>query len=145
MLVDANILLYAVDEDSPFHAAARNWIEEALNGPRRVGIPWQSLTAFMRISTNPRAMTSPLAPGEAWGLVESWLDAPNAWVPQPGRGHREILGRLIRDLHLGANLIPDAVLAALCIEHGLSIVSADSDFGRFAEVEWFNPAAPTRS
>jgi len=145
MLVDANILLYAVDEDSPFHAAARNWIEEALNGPRRVGIPWQSLTAFMRISTNPRAMTSPLAPAEAWEMVENWLDAPNAWVPQPGRGHREILGRLIRELHLGANLISDAALAALCIEHGLSIVSADSDFGRFTEVEWFNPAAPPRS
>ncbi|MCY3851489.1 MAG: PIN domain-containing protein [Acidimicrobiaceae bacterium] len=145
MLVDANILLYAVDEDSQFHAAARNWVEEALNGPRRVGIPWQSLTAFMRISTNPRAMTSPLAPAEAWEMVENWLDAPNAWVPQAGRGHREILGRLIRELHLGANLISDAALAALCIEHGLSIVSADSDFGRFTEVEWFNPAAPPRS
>ncbi len=145
MLVDANILLYAVDEDSPFHAAGRSWIEEALNGPRRIGLPWQSMTAFLRITTNPRAMTNPLAPAEAWGMVESWLDAPNAWVPQPGRGHREILGRLIQDLHLSANLIPDAALAALCIEHGLTIVSADSDFGRFTEVNWINPIAPPRS
>ena len=145
MLVDANILLYAVDEESPFHAAGRNWIEEALNGPRRIGLPWQSLTAFLRITTNPRAMTSPLSPAEGWGIVESWLDAPNTWVPQPGRGHREILGRLIQDLHLSANLIPDAALAALCVEHGLSIVSADSDFGRFTEVNWINPIAPPRS
>ena len=144
MLVDANILLYAVDEDSPFHADARDWIEEALNGPRRIGLPWQSLTAFMRISTNPRALERPLSPVEAWDMVQSWLDAPNAWVPQPGRGYREILGRLIRDLRLGANLIPDAALAALCIEHGLSIVSADSDFARFTELERFNPTAPPR-
>ncbi|MDE0606203.1 MAG: PIN domain-containing protein [Acidimicrobiaceae bacterium] len=144
MLVDANILLYAVDEDSPYHAVAKDWIEEALNGPRRVGLPWQSLTAFLRISTNPRAMTTPLTPAEAWALVQSWLDAPNAWAPQAGRGYPEILGRLIRDLHLGANLIPDAALAALCIEHGLSIVSADSDFGRFTELEWLNPFAPQK-
>lgn len=144
MLVDANILLYAVDGDSPFHAAGRDWIEDALNGPRRIGLPWQSLTAFLRIATNPRAMTNPLSSAEAWGVVESWLDAPYAWVPQPGRGHREILGRLIQDLHLSANLIPDAALAALCIEHGMTIVSADSDFGRFTEVNWINPVASPR-
>lgn len=141
MLVDANILLYAVDDDSPFHQASREWLEGALNGPRRVALPWQSLTAFLRIATNPRATAHPMGPGEAWAIVESWLDARNSWVPQPGHGHREILGRLVRDLHLSANLVPDAVLAALCIEHGLSIVSADSDFARFTELEWINPAA----
>lgn len=141
MLVDANVLLYAVDEDSPFHSASRDWLEGALNGPRRVALPWQSLTGFLRIVTNPRAMANPMAPGDAWTTVESWLDARHSWVPQPGPGHREILGRLVRDLHLSANLIPDAVLAALCVEHGLSIVSADSDFARFTELEWVNPVA----
>lgn len=139
MLVDANILLYAVDEDSPFHTASKGWLEEALNGPRRVALPWQSLTGFLRIATNPRALPDPLAPAEAWAIVESWLDTRNSWVPEPGHGHREILGRLIRDHHLSANLIPDAALAALCIEHGLAIVSADSDFARFPELEWINP------
>ena len=141
MLVDANILLYAVDDDSPFHQASREWLEGALSGPRRVAMPWQSLTAFLRIATNPRAMDHPMGPGEAWAIVESWLDARNVWAPQPGHGHREILGRLVRDLHLSANLVPDAVLAALCLEHGLSIVSADSDFARFTDLEWINPAA----
>lgn len=141
MLVDANILLYAVDETSPFHERARDWMEETLNGSRRVGLPWASLTAFLRIVTNPRALADPLAPAEAWALVDAWLDAPTVWVPTPDRGHREILGRLVGDLDLRANLIPDAVLAALCIEHGLEMVSADTDFARFTELTWHNPIA----
>lgn len=141
MLVDTNILLYAVDEDNPSHEPARQWLESALNGSRRVGLPWQSLTGFMRIATNPRAVPNPLPPADAWDIVEAWLDARNSWVPQPGPGHREILGRLIRDMRLSANLVPDAALAALCIEHGLAVVSVDSDFARFTEVSWINPLA----
>lgn len=141
MLVDANVLLYAVDEDSPFHDAARDWMDAALNGSRRVGIAWVSLVAFLRIATNPRALRDPLSATEAWAIVDRWLDAPATWVPAPGRGHREILGRLVRDLDLRANLIPDAVLAALCIEHGLEMISADSDFARFTEIGWRNPLA----
>ncbi len=141
MLVDANILLYAVDEESRHHGAARNWMEVALNGPRRVGIPWMSTTAFLRIATNPRALREPLAPSDAWEIVEAWLDAPSVWVPSPGPGHREILGRLVRDLDLRANLISDAVLAALCVEHGLEMISADTDFARFSMVAWSNPVA----
>ncbi len=141
MLVDANILLYAVDEESALHTPAREWLEGALNGPRRVGLPWQSLTGFMRIVTNPRAVPNPLAPADAWFMVEAWLDAQNTWIPEPGHGYRDILGRLVRDLRLSANLVPDAALAALCIEHGLAIASADSDFARFTEVVWINPVA----
>lgn len=141
VLLDANILLYAVDQDSSLHAPARDWVEAALNGPRRVGIPWVSLTAFLRIATNPRAFRAPLPPVDAWSIVEVWLDAPAVWVPAPGRGHREILGRLVRDLDLRANLIPDAVLAALCIEHGLEMISADTDFARFTDLVWRNPLA----
>lgn len=141
MLVDANVLLYAVDEDSPRHDRASGWLEGALNGPRRVGLPWQSLTAFLRIATHPRALTAPLTAADARGYVEDWLDAPAAWVPLPGRSHRDILGRLLRDLDLRGNLVPDAVLAALCIEHGLTIVSTDSDFARFRELTWLDPTA----
>jgi len=141
VLVDANMLLYAVDEPSPFHDKAKGWLEPALNGSRRVALPWQSLLAFCRIVTNPRGVSRPLTPEQAWSLVEAWLDAPAAWVAQPGSGHREILGRLLRDLDLRAALVSDAALAALCIEHGLSIVSADSDFARFTEIRWINPLA----
>ncbi|MCE7883005.1 MAG: PIN domain-containing protein [Actinobacteria bacterium ATB1] len=141
MLIDANVLLYSVDRSSTFHAANKDWLEQALNGTRRVGIPWQTLNAFLRIATNPRATREPLEPGPAFELVEAWLDAPTVWVPEPGDGHREILGRLLRDFDLRGALVSDASLAALCIEHGLSIVSADSDFARFPEVDWINPAA----
>ncbi len=139
MLIDANVLLYAVDTQSAVHDRARTWLETAINGTRRVGLPWQSLTAFVRIATHPRALRDPMAPGEAWAFIDDWLDAPTIWIPQPGRKHREILGRLVRDLDLRANLVSDAVLAALCIEHGLAMVSADSDFARFTEIEWINP------
>jgi toxin-antitoxin system PIN domain toxin len=141
VLVDGNILLYAVDEASPFHDRARTWMDETLNGPRRVGIPWASFTAFLRIATHPRALEHPLLPVEAWQFVEQWLDAPAVWMPSPGRGHAEILGRLVRELDLRANLVPDAAMAALCIEYGLQMVSADSDFARFTEISWVNPVA----
>ena len=144
MLVDANILLFSIDEDSRFHEPARDWMAEALNGSRRVGIPWLSLWAFVRIATNPRALARPLKPGDAWQYVEAWLDAPATWTPEPGRGHREIVSRLLVQGDLRAGLVTDAVLAALCIEHGLTMVSADSDFARFQEVPWINPVAPSR-
>jgi hypothetical protein len=141
VLVDANILLYAVDEASLHHSKAKEWLENALNGSRRVGLPWQSLHAFLRIATNPRALAEPLGPAQAWRLLDAWLDAPMAWIPEPSRGHRDILGRLVTTLDLRGNLIADAVLAALCVEHGLAIVSGDSDFARFTEIQWVNPVA----
>lgn len=141
MLVDANILLYAVDETSPFHARAKSWLESALNGERRVGIPWQSYWAFLRIVTNPRALENPLTPAAAGELVERWLTAPTSWLPQPSSGHFAILARLLKDNDVRGALVADAVLVAICIEHGLTIVSNDSDFARFAEVRRFNPLA----
>jgi toxin-antitoxin system PIN domain toxin len=141
VLVDANILLYAVDETSPAHDRSKRWLTEVLNGTRRVALPWASLTAFVRIATNPRAVREPLSPAEAWGFVEGWLDAPAAWVPEPAAGHRTLLGELISGLELRGNLVADAALAALCLEHGLTMCSADSDFARFPDLTWFNPAA----
>ena len=141
MLLDANLLLYAVDARARQHDAARDWLEAALNGSRRVGLPWQSLLGFVRIVTHPRALPTPLSATEAWGYVDDWLDAPAAWVPQPGRGYRAILGRLITDLDLRGNLISDAGLAALALEHGVGVASVDSDFARFTELTWVNPLA----
>jgi toxin-antitoxin system PIN domain toxin len=141
MLVDANILLFAVDKASPFHERAAAWLERQLNGARRVGLPWLSLGAFLRISTNPRATPRPLAPNEAWAYVEDWLAAEPAWIPLPTDGHASVLGELVREYQLGGNLISDAQLAALAIEHGLTICSADTDFARFRDVRWENPLA----
>ena len=83
MLVDANLLLYAVDESSPRHQASRDWLNAAMTGDRRVAIPWQSLSAFVRITTNPRASSRPLSPVDAWGFVTDWLRCEVAWTPHP--------------------------------------------------------------
>ncbi|GIU84944.1 MAG: ribonuclease VapC37 [Acidimicrobiales bacterium] len=139
MLVDANVLLYSVDVTSRHHEKANEWLTAALNGDRRVEIPWMSIWAFVRIATSPRASRNPLTSEEAWEHVEGWLEARAAWVPEPGPSHEDILGDLLRRLDLRGRLVADAVLAAVAIEHGLAVVSADSDFARFPEVTWINP------
>ena len=139
MLVDANLLLFAVDLRSRWHNPARSWMDEVLNGTKRVGLPWQSLAAFLRIITHPRVTEVPLQPDEAWGHIEAWLGAPAAWIPQPTSSHADVLGSLIRSYQLRANMMSDAQLAAVAIEHGLTIYSADTDFARFSEVNWVNP------
>lgn len=141
MLLDANLLLYAVDRQSRFQERAAGWLEQTLSGPTRVGFPWPSVLAFLRLATHPRAMRTPLDGPEAWGFVADWLSCPGAWIPQPGPGHAQLLHRLIEDHDVAGNLIPDAHLAALAIEHGLPVVSTDSGFARFPEVRWVNPLA----
>lgn len=139
MLLDANLLLYAVHKGAAQHDAAAEWLTEQLNGSRRVGLPWQSLGAFLRISTHARAFRRPLSPATAWERVTDWLAAPVAWIPEPGAEYRRILGSLIGAYEVRGNLIPDAQLAALAIEHGLTLCSADTDFARFHELRTDNP------
>jgi toxin-antitoxin system PIN domain toxin len=144
MLVDANLLLFAVDQTSRFHEAATDWLTTQLRGSRRVGLPWESLSGFLRISTNPRAAASPLSPDQAWSFVADWLAADVAWVPLPTERHGDVLGGLIRTYQLGGNNIADARLAAIAIEHGLVVCSADTDFARFREIQWHNPIAASQ-
>lgn len=139
MLVDANLLLYATDSGSRFHPPARDWLLERLNGSRRLALPWQSLGAFLRLATHPRVSARPLAPADAWGAVSAWLRSPAAWIPQPGPGHAALLGELLVRYEAAGNLVPDVQLAALALEHGLTVCSADTDFARFTEVRWINP------
>ncbi len=141
MLLDANVLLYAADEDSPRHLAASAWLEAQLNGDRRVGIPWESLTAFVRVMTHPRIVVRPLTPEAAWSYVEDWLRVPVVWVPSPTDQHAAVLGNLVGKYRPTGNLVPDAHLAALAIEHGAEVITTDTDFARFTEIRWRNPLA----
>lgn len=141
MLIDANLLLYAADATAANHQRAAEWLTGQLNGDRPMGIPWESLIAFVRISTNPRISDHPFPASTAWGLVEEWLAAPAAWTPLPTDRHAEVLGSLLRKYRVSAKLVPDAHLAALAIQHGLELCSADSDFARFSEIRWRNPLA----
>jgi toxin-antitoxin system PIN domain toxin len=139
ILVDANLLVYAWDRSAPCHKTAVRWLDEKLSASPRVGLPWETLLGFMRVVTNPRIFEKPASVVLAWNQVENWLSAPNAWIPTAGNRHKEILARLLSRLGGGAKLIPDAHLAALAIEHGLDLCSADGDFARFEGLRWVNP------
>ena len=104
-----------------------------------MGFPWQSIKAFLRISTHPRAFQRPLDPGTAWERVTDWLAAPVAWLPRPGSEYPRISGELIQTPQVRGNLIPDAALAALAIEHGVTLAPTDTDFARFRGLTWKNP------
>ncbi len=141
ILVDANLLLYATITDYEQHAAARAWLEERLNAPARVGLAWPSLLAFLRIGTNPRLFPRPLAIRQAWTRVEEWLAVPTVWIPTETDRHVEILGHLLTHAGASGNLVSDAHLAALAIEHGLTLCSSDHDFRRFPSLRFENPIA----
>ena len=138
ILVDANLLLYAHVANQPQHEPARRWLDGQLSGRTRVGLPWESLLAFLRIVTNPRVFEHPEPLVQAWAQVERWLSAPPAWIPIATERHRDNFARLLPSISR-ANLVPDAHLAALAIEHGLTLETADGDFARFPGLRWENP------
>ena len=139
ILLDANLLIYARVSSFPQHARARSWLDTQLNGGGKVGLPWASLLAFLRIVTNPRVFERPESVASAWQQVAAWLDVEAVWIPEPAERHRDVLGSLLGAGGMQANLIPDAHLAALAIEHGLVLCSTDGDFARFPELRWQNP------
>ncbi len=139
ILLDANLLLYVKVEDYPQHEASRVWFEQQINAPVRIGLPWPSLLAFLRISTNPRVYQSPLSIDDAWRQVDEWLELQNTWIPQPTERHQLVLNQLLQESQASANLIPDAHLAALAIEHGLEVCTTDADFAKFPKCKWRNP------
>ena len=139
ILVDANLLVYAHVRSFAEHEAARRWLDGQLNGTARVGLPWPSLLAFLRLVTNPRVFERPESTAEAWRQVRAWLATDNAWIPQPTERHLDVFGAQLSVPGLSGNLVPDAHLAALAIEHGLVLCTTDGDFARFSGLRWQNP------
>ncbi|MCL2454032.1 MAG: PIN domain-containing protein [Micrococcales bacterium] len=139
-LVDANVLIYSVDSDCTHHDAARRWMDEALSDSERVVLPWLCLVAFVRITTHPRLYDHPLTITQALDIVDAWLSAPPVRTDVPTAG---LVGRLRQALEqtgVGGNLVNDAYLAALAITVGADLVSFDTDFARFSDLTWINPA-----
>lgn len=138
-LVDANVLLYAVNEDAPHHAAAHSWLDDALAGSEAVGFSWVVLLAFLRLSTRPGLFPRPLTLDEAAGVAELWLGQPAAVVVHPTGRHLSLLRGLLGTVGTAANLVNDAHLAALALEHGAELISFDRDFQRFEGVRQRSP------
>lgn len=144
-VVDANVLLYAVNADTEHHEASRAWLDAALSGEDVVGFTWPALTAFLRLATKPGLFPSPLSPEDALDQLDLWLSAPGATLIGPGDQHAVILRRLVRSVGTGGNLVSDAHLAAIAVEHRASVVTFDSDFDRFDQVRWGRPGAAQSS
>jgi len=139
ILVDANVLIYAQAAQLPQHEPARAWLEDGLNGTERLGLPWPSLLGFLRIVTNRRLFDPPVTIEAAWATVREWLGREQVWIPSPTARHAEALGTVLASGGVSGNLVPDAHLAALALEHGLTLVSCDRDFARFPAIRWIDP------
>lgn len=139
-IVDANVLIYAADTSSRYHIVAKRWLDQALAGGSPVGFDWLVLMAFLRITTKHSVSDTPYTPAFAVSIMDTWLSARSAHVLRPGPGHLD----RVRDLlaatgDLGGNIVNDAHLAALALEHKATVVTFDSDFGRFPGVKWEQP------
>lgn len=141
ILVDVNLLLYAINSDTPQHAKARVWWEGTLSGDQIVGLPWVVILAFLRLTTNPRVFGRPLSIEHAGAYMDEWLSLPIVRSVVPGNGHWAILRNILAQSGAAGNLTTDAHLAALALEHGYAVYSADHDFGRFAGLRHIDPLA----
>lgn len=140
-IVDANVLLYAVNEDAPQHRAAKTWLAGVLSGTEPVGFAWAVLLAFLRLSTRTAVFPRPLTPDQAFETIASWLSQPCAEIVDPAAGHLDAISRLLKPLGVAGNLTSDAHLAAIALEHGAELCSCDSDFSRFTGLRWTHPLA----
>jgi toxin-antitoxin system PIN domain toxin len=140
-LPDVNVLVYAADETAVFHEPAREWVETTLSGTETIAFAWLVLIGFVRVTTNPRSMASPWNVTQALDLIDRWLAQPVATVVHPTDRHAAVLRDVLVPLGTAGNLTGDAHLAALAIEHGATLCSADVDFSRFAGLSWQNPLA----
>lgn len=138
-LVDANVLLYATDRQAARHDAARSWLAAQLSGTDTFAFAWSVLLAFLRLSTSPRIFAHPLSVERAFDVVDAWLRQPCAVILHPGERHAALVRQLLRPFGTAGNLVSDAHLAALAIEHGAELDSCDTDFSRFAGLRWVNP------
>ena len=138
-LVDANVLLYAVNRDAVHHERSRRWLDDALSGRDTVAFSWIVLLAFVRLCTKAGLFPRPMSVEAAFDCVEQWVAAPSAVVVEPTADHGSLVRRLLVGVGVGGNLVNDAHLAALAIEHRSEIVSFDHDFSRFPGVRWTMP------
>ena len=142
-VVDANVLLYAVNEEAEHHEVAKAWLDAALSGPESVALPWICLLAFIRLSTHASLFEHPLRVDDALDIVDAWLRAPQVLTADADRRHSGRLRHLLAATGAGGNLTNDAHLAALALQYDATVATFDHDFGRFPGVRWIRPSAST--
>ncbi|MES2596427.1 MAG: TA system VapC family ribonuclease toxin [Verrucomicrobiota bacterium] len=140
--VDVNLLIYAVNADAAEHEVVRSWLETEINAGTSIGVPWIALLGFIRLSINPKVLGQPLTLDQALHQVHDWLSLPNVFVLEPGIDHLSHFTAACQSVKAGPNLITDAHLAAIVMEHGATMASCDTDFGRFPGLPWVNPLNP---
>ena len=138
-LVDANVLLYAANESDPRHEVARSWLDSALSGSEPVGFAWIVLLAYLRLSTKVGIFPEPISVDEAITDLRMWTSPAIAVRIDPSPRHLDLLAGLLAETGSGGNLVNDAHLAALALEHDATVVTFDNDFSRFAGVRWETP------
>ena len=136
---DLNLLVYAHNDEAPFHVPARRWWEGLVNGTERVGVPWVVAAGFVRLLTHRSVLSRPATPTQAVDYVEEWFRYPPITPLNPGREHLGLFRRSLAAAGVGANLVTDAHIAALALEHQAEVHSNDTDFGRFPGLRWHNP------
>ena len=141
-LLDVNLLVYATFSSMPRHAAAKRWLDGVMSGREQVAFPWETVCGFVRLASNPRVFSPCMTVAEAWRHAAEWLDCPCAWIPSATPRHRAILDGLLALPGMTHKLVADAHLAALAIEHGLVLCSADEDFRHFPALRFENPLEP---
>lgn len=139
IVVDANLLIYSYDIHSSDHQKSVAWLEEVFSGAEAVGLPWPSISAFLRVVTNRRLPGVRVSLDQAVDAVDQWLQAPNVRILVPGDRHWSVLRRMIVEGRAAGPLISDAEMAALTIEYGGVLHTADRDFARFPGLRWLNP------
>ena len=139
IIPDINLLVYAYNTEDPSHAQAKRWWEELLNGTDPVGLPWVTITGFLRLVTHPRVLVDPMSVGQATVQVRAWLECPSVLTVEPGKKFSAIFLGLLDEAGTAGNLTTDAYLSALAIEHQAELHSNDSDFSRFKGLRWRNP------
>ncbi|MFP5487429.1 MAG: type II toxin-antitoxin system VapC family toxin [Acidimicrobiia bacterium] len=140
-VVDANVLIYAVNDDSDRHDEAKAWLDRSLSGAAIVGFSWIALLAFVRLTTKANLFQRPLSVDEALDCVDAWMASPAAVVVEPTSQHLALVRSLLVEAGIAGNLVSDVHLAALAIEHRGRVISYDSDFARFPGVRWAPPSA----
>lgn len=145
IIPDLNLLLYAYDSSSAFHAKAVAWWQSCLSGSEPVGLPQVIVFGFLRIATNARVFANPMTPAEAAGHVRSWLEQPPVQVLEPSADHLGRVLQLLEKLGMAGNLVTDAQVADLAMDHDAVLHTSDTDFIRFRGLRWFNPITNTGS